>query len=73
MKAQDKVRLEAFRNIKKVILEAKTKPGAGDGIDDAECLKIIQKLANRVRSRQLFTRSRDGWTCMRKKTDSYRC
>ena len=45
MKAQDKVRLEAFRNIKKVILEAKTKPGAGDGIDDAECLKIIQKLA----------------------------
>lgn len=45
MKAHDKVRLEAFRNIKKVILEAKTKPGAVDGIDDAECLKIIQKLA----------------------------
>lgn len=32
MKAQDKVRLETMRNIKKVILEAKTKPGAGDGI-----------------------------------------
>lgn len=45
MKAHDKVRLEAYRNIKKVILEAKTKPGAVDGIDDAECLKIIQKLA----------------------------
>lgn len=45
MKAHDKVRLEAYRNIKKVILEAKTKPGAVGGIEDAECLKIIQKLA----------------------------
>lgn len=45
MKARDKVRLETLRNIKKVILEAKTKPGAGDQIDDAECIKIIQKLA----------------------------
>ena len=35
MKAREKVRLEAFRNIKKVILEAKTRPGAGDQIDDA--------------------------------------
>ncbi len=45
MKAHDKIRLETYRNIKKVILEAKTKPGANDRIDDAECLKIIQKLA----------------------------
>lgn len=45
MKAQDKVRLETMRNIKKVILEAKTKPGANDQIDDAECIKLIQKLA----------------------------
>lgn len=45
MKAHDKVRLETMRNIKKVILEAKTKPGAGDQIDDAECIKLIQKLA----------------------------
>ena len=44
MKAKEKIRLEALRNIKKVILEAKTRPGA-DGIDDAECIKIIQKLA----------------------------
>lgn len=44
MKAHDKVRLETMRNIKKVILEAKTRPGA-DGIDDAECIKLIQKLA----------------------------
>ncbi|MEG0795532.1 MAG: GatB/YqeY domain-containing protein [Odoribacter sp.] len=45
MKAHDKIRLETMRNIKKVILETKTKPGANDQIDDAECLKIIQKLA----------------------------
>lgn len=45
MKARDKVRLETLRNIKKVILEAKTKPGAGDQVDDAECLQIIRKLA----------------------------
>ena len=31
MKAKDKVRLEALRNIKKLFLEAKTAPGAGDG------------------------------------------
>ena len=45
MKAHDKVRLETMPNIKKVILEAKTRPGANDRIDDAECIKLIQKLA----------------------------
>ena len=45
MKAHDKVRLKTMRNIKKVILEAKTRPGANDRIDDAECIKLIQKLA----------------------------
>ena len=30
MKAKDKVRLEALRNIKKVFIEAKTAPGAND-------------------------------------------
>lgn len=45
MKAQDKVRLETLRNIKKVFLEAKTKPGAGNVLEDEEALRIIQKLA----------------------------
>lgn len=45
MKARDKVRLEALRNIKKVFLEAKTAPGANDTLDDADALKILQKLA----------------------------
>ena len=45
MKARDKVRLEALRNIKKVFIEAKTAPGAGDALDDSQALKILQKLA----------------------------
>ena len=49
MKAKDKVRLEALRNIKKVVLEAKTAPGAGDALDDADAMKILQKLAKQGR------------------------
>ncbi len=45
MKARDKVRLEALRNIKKYFIEAKTAPGANDTLDDAAALKILQKLA----------------------------
>ena len=45
MKARDRVRLDTLRNIKKVFLEAKTAPGANDTLDDAEALKILQKLA----------------------------
>lgn len=49
MKARDKVRLETLRNIKKVFLEAKTAPGAGDTLDDSDALKILQKLAKQGR------------------------
>jgi uncharacterized protein YqeY len=45
MKARDKVRLEALRNIKKYFLEAKTAPGANDTLTDADALKILAKLA----------------------------
>ena len=45
MKARDKVRLETLRNIKKVFIEAKTAPGANDTLEDAQALKILQKLA----------------------------
>lgn len=44
MKAKDKVRLEALRNIKKLFLEAKTAPGANDTLTDEDALKIMQKL-----------------------------
>lgn len=49
MKARDKVRLETLRNIKKVFIEAKTAPGANDTLEDADALKIIQKLAKQGR------------------------
>lgn len=49
MKAKDKVRLEALRNIKKCFIEAKTAPGAGDQLPDAEALKILAKLAKQGR------------------------
>ena len=49
IKARDRVRLDTLRNIKKVFLEAKTAPGANDTLDDADALKIIQKLAKQGR------------------------
>lgn len=49
MKAHDKIRLETMRNIKKLILEEKTRPGADDRIDDAGCIRLIQKLAKQGR------------------------
>jgi len=45
MKAKDKVRLEALRGIKKVMIEAKSAAGAADELSDADSLKIISKLA----------------------------
>ena len=45
MKAKDKVRLSALRNIKKYFIEAKTQPGANDELSDADATKILAKLA----------------------------
>lgn len=44
MKAKDRVRLDALRNVKKLFLEAKTAPGANDELTDADALKIMQKI-----------------------------
>lgn len=49
MKAKDKMRLEALRNVKKFFIEAKTAPGANDTFDDATALKILSKLAKQGR------------------------
>lgn len=49
MKAKDKVRLEALRNIKKYVIEAKTQPGANDTLTDEAALKILSKLAKQGR------------------------
>ena len=44
MKARDKDKTAALRNIKKVLIEAKTATASHD-LDDTEVIKIIQKLA----------------------------
>lgn len=44
MKAKDKVRLDALRNVKKFFIEAKTQPGANDTLTDEAAIKIMQKL-----------------------------
>lgn len=49
MKAKDKVRLEALRNIKKYFIEAKTAPGANDELTDEQALKILAKLSKQGR------------------------
>ena len=49
MKAKDKMRLVALRNVKKYFIEAKTAPGANDTLDDATALKILSKLAKQGR------------------------
>jgi len=49
MKAKDKIRLEALRNIKKYFIEAKTAPGNNDELTDDEALKILAKLAKQGR------------------------
>ena len=38
------MKLAALRNVKKLLLEAKTAPGANDIVTDETALKIIQKL-----------------------------
>ena len=49
MKAKDKVRLQALRNIKKYFIEAKTAPGANDTLSDEAAMKILAKLAKQGR------------------------
>ena len=44
MKAREKEKLEALRAIKSAFMLEMTKGGAGDDIDDASALKIVQKL-----------------------------
>jgi uncharacterized protein len=45
MKARDKDRLNALRNIKKVMIEARAAKGAGSELTDDESVRIISKLA----------------------------
>lgn len=58
MKAKDKVRLEALRNVKKNFIEAKTAPGNNDELADADALKILSKLAKQGRESAAFYREK---------------
>ena len=49
MKARDAVRLDTLRNVKKYLLEEKTRPGANNEVTDEAALKIMQKLAKQGR------------------------
>ena len=49
MLARDKERLEAVRNIKKVLLEAKTAKNGNEDLPDDEAIKAISKLAKQGR------------------------
>ena len=49
MLAREKVRLEALRGIKKEFIEAKTAPGAGGELSDADDVKILTKMAKQRR------------------------
>lgn len=49
MKAKDKIRLMALRNIKKYFIEAKTLPGANDELTDENAIKILAKMAKQGR------------------------
>lgn len=56
MKAKDTVRLNALRNAKKYIIEAKTAGSNIDELADADVLKIISKLAKQgADSAAIFT------------------
>ena len=49
MLARDKERLEALRNVKKVLLEAKTAKSGGEELSDDAAVKAIAKLAKQGR------------------------
>ena len=49
MKAREKEKLSALRNIKKVLIEAKSAKGATAELDDQDVIKVIQKLAKQGR------------------------
>ena len=49
MLARDKEKLEAVRNIKKVLLEAKTAKSGNEELPDDEAIKAISKLAKQGR------------------------
>ena len=71
MKAKDKGRLMALRNVKKLFIEAKTAPGATDELTDEAAMKIWRNSHNKDVIRQNFTCRKIVPTWPKKKW--YRC
>lgn len=59
MKAQDKVRLQALRGIKKEFLEAKSAPGANGELSDDAAMKILVKMAKQRNESAAIYRSQN--------------
>ena len=56
MLARDKERLEAVRNIKKVLLEAKTAKSGAEDLSDEEAIRAISKLSKQGKdSAEIYT------------------
>ncbi len=57
MKAKDKVKLEALRNVKKLFLEAKTSPGANDTLTHDSAIKMLDKMVTQGKdAADIFTK-----------------
>lgn len=59
MKSREKEKLDALRNLKKVMIEVRTTKGAGAELTDDEALKIIQKLVKQGRESAELYRSQN--------------
>lgn len=58
MKARDAVRLDALRNVKKYLLEEKSKASSNNEVTDEVAIKIMQKLAKQGKeSAAMFVQS----------------
>lgn len=59
MKAQDKVRLQALRGVKKEFLEARTAKGGDGELNDDAAIKILQKMVKQRKESAEIYKSQD--------------
>lgn len=69
MKAREKERLEALRNLKKLFLEARAAKGAGSELTDEESVKLIQKLVKQGKDSADIYRSQNRPDLATQETD----
>ena len=69
MKAREKVRLEAFRNIKKVILPVRV---PATRLTMLNVSVLFRNWLNKVQMQLKYTNSKGGWICMRKNAGNWK-